>query len=61
MVVCGVNSSRFKSVEKNVLGWLHNCLTRTQSQSKRETVLSFEWQIEHRGESIFPKNIQLPL
>ena len=43
MAVCGVNSGRFKSVEKNVLGWIHNCLTPTQSQNKRETVSWFEW------------------
>ena len=55
MAVCGFNSGRFNAVEENVLSWLYNWLTRTQSQSKRETVSSFEWQIGHRGESIFPK------
>ena len=55
MAVCGVNSGRFKSVEKNVLSWLHSWLTRTHSQNKFATVSSFEGQMEHRGESIFPK------
>ena len=55
MAVCGVNSGRFKSVEKNVLSWLHSWPTRAHSQKKCATVSSFEWQMEHGGESIFPK------
>ena len=55
MAVCGINSGRSKSVEKNILSWLHGWLTRTHSQNKCATVSSFEWQMEHRGESVFPK------
>ena len=55
MAVCGVNSGRCKSIEKNILSLLHSWLTSTHSQNKFATVSSFEWQMEHRGESIFPK------
>ena len=46
MVVCGVNSGRFKSVEKNI--WLHSWLTRTHSQNKCEQShhLNGKWNIE---------------
>ena len=55
MAVCGVNSGRSKSVEKNILSWVHSWLIRAHSQNKCVTVSSFEWQMEHRGESVFPK------
>ena len=55
MALCGVNSGRFKSVAKNILSLIHSWVTRTHSQNKCATVSSFEWQMEHRGESVFPK------
>ena len=51
MAVCGVNNGRFKSVEKNILSWLHSW----HSQNKCATVSSFQWQMKYPGESIFPK------
>ena len=55
MAVCGVDSGGFISAEKNSLSWLHSWLTRTHSPNKFATVSSFEWKMEYRGESIFPK------
>ena len=55
MPVCRVNSGRFKAVKKNILSWFHSWLTCTHSQNKCATVSLFEWQMEHRGESIYSK------
>ena len=55
MAVCGLNSGKFKSVEKTILSGLRSWVTCTHSQNKRATVSSFERQMEHRGESIFSK------